>query len=214
MLTIAADTLPQSALSYLAFRVACLDTLERVCLARQIDDDGTGCYGFLTEVPFLKAVPPHVQLDLLAETWHKHCANVPMEADMVDESVIYAACETAAATIENDPSTLSRYLENGPLNVDLHEEISDVSLLAVELRTLHLGLFGEAEFLVISQFEDLPPETARRMKIEHGIDPIRLRPMFEVLGFWTMSANFLHNLDGLLTPREIVRTANVLGRKQ
>ena len=37
--------------------------------------------------------------------------------------------------------------------------------------------------------------------------------MFEVLGLWTMSTDFLGNLDGMLNEREIIRTVTELGRK-
>jgi hypothetical protein len=66
MLAIQTDTLPQTGLSYFAFRVAFQETLERICLAQQIGNYTADCFGFLTEVPFLRAVPPHVHLELLA----------------------------------------------------------------------------------------------------------------------------------------------------
>ena len=89
MLAICTDTLPQTCLSYLAFRLSFLETLERIAMARQIGDDELDCFGYLTEVPFLRSVPPHVQLDLLAETWSKHVACERIDADLVDEAVIY-----------------------------------------------------------------------------------------------------------------------------
>jgi hypothetical protein len=55
-------------------------------------------------VPFLMGVPPHVQLDLLADTWSKHTSKDKHEASLIDESVIYAAGETAARIAEEDPT--------------------------------------------------------------------------------------------------------------
>ena len=111
------------------------------------------CFGFLTEVPFLRAVPPHVQLDLLAETWCKHASTEKFVANLVDESVIYAACETSARIVEQEPHVITRYLAGGPQQVSPKAD----SLLAGELRALHLNLASDGDFLMISQFEDMPP---------------------------------------------------------
>ena len=207
VLTIAADILPQTGLTYLAFRLAFQETLERIILARQLDEDEAECFGFLTEVPFLRGVPAHVQLDLLAETWSKHSADRSFDATLVDEAVVYAACETAARIVEEDSEVVDRFLKGGPREVDLLPE----SLLASELRALHLRLSNEGDFLMISQFEDIEPDESRRLKQEFGIDESRLESMFDVLGRWAMSPQYLGNLMGLLSKEEIVRSALELG---
>jgi len=209
MLQISTDTLPQSCLSYVAFRVAFKETLERISLAHQIDDDGAGGFGYLTEVPFLAAVAPHVQLDLLAETWAKHVCEIQIPATLVDEGVVYAACETAANIVEQDTEMFIQHLAGGPLDVSLEAD----HFLSSELRSLHLNLSNDGDFLLISQFEDMDPEQARLRKRELDLDESTFEPMFEVLGLWTMSAEFLNNLDGLLSEREIIRTVTELGRK-
>jgi len=209
MLQISTDILPQTYLSYVAFRVAFLETLERISLSHQMGEDGIGGFGFLTEVPFLKDVAPHVQLDLLAETWAKHVSSEPFNATLVDESVVYAACETAARVVEEQPGEFLRLIRGGPLKVDLETDRS----LADELRNLHLSLPSEGDFLLISQFEDLPPDLAEERKREFGLEDDKLQPMFEVLGLWTMSADFLNYLDGLLASREIVRAVREIGRR-
>ena len=117
MLAIQTDTLPQTGLSYFAFRIAFQETLERICLAQQVGNYTAECFGFLTEVPFLRAVPPHVQLDLLGETWCKHASKEKFVANLVDESVIYSACETSARIVEQEPHVIARYLHGGPQQV-------------------------------------------------------------------------------------------------
>jgi len=207
MLNICTDTLPQTCLSYLAFRVSFFETIERIALARQMDEDTADCFGFLTEVPFLRGVPPHVQLDLLAETWHKHVAAERFDATLVDESIVYASCETAARLVEEDKETYLSFLDGGPLDVEMAPD----EYLASELRNLHLNLSNEGDFLLISQFEDMLPDEAREMKAKFGLKQGRLEPMFDVLGRWSMTADFLMNLTGLLTKREIVDSAWKLG---
>lgn len=203
MLNIANENLPQSCLCYLAFRIAFQETLERITLAEQINDDQFSSYGFLTEVPFLQAVPPHVQLDLLSETWSKHLSMETFEATLVDESVIYAACETAAMVTERDPSAVRRYINSGPLDVQVMAD----NFLSSELRELHLNLGNDGDFLMISQFEDMPPREASYMKQKFGLDEERLEVMFDVLGRWNLSSGFLKNLEHLLTDKEISRVA-------
>jgi hypothetical protein len=207
MLAIQTDTLPQTGLCYFAFRVAFQETLERICLAQQIGNYTADAFGFLTEVPFLRAVPPHVQLDLLAETWRKHVAAEKFDATLVDESVIYAVCETSARIVEQEPHVVNRYLAGGPQPVTLKID----QLLSSELRALHLNLASDGDFLMISQFEDMPPEEAADAKRQFGFEDDRFEVMLDVLGRWSMSVAFLSNLCGLMTKEEIVRTALELG---
>ncbi|MEM9702902.1 MAG: hypothetical protein AAF907_10725, partial [Planctomycetota bacterium] len=157
MLQIADTKLPHTVLCYVAFRAAFHDTLERIAVHDRHDGDPHARFGFLTEVPFLRCVPAHIQLDLLAATWSRHAAHDPHEADLVDEAVLYAACETAGRLCAEEPATVARYLAGGPIDVTLAVD----GLLADELRALHLGLAGEGDFLTISQFEDCPPAESR-----------------------------------------------------
>lgn len=207
MLTICTDILPQSCLSYLAFRIALHETLERMALAQQIGDRDASPFGYLTEVPFLRCVPPHVQIDLLLETWEKHLADEELEATLVDESVIYAACETAARVVEDEPEAVRRFLERGPLQIDAAIDRH----LASELRNLHLRLSNDGDFLLISQFEDMPPDEARRLKKKFRLDEGRLEAMFEVLQYWYVSADLVPRMSGLITEDELPRVLTILG---
>lgn len=207
MLTISNDVLPQSSLCYLAFRVAFRETLERIALADQVGCDPHEAFGFLTEVPFLRAVPPHVQIDLLAATWAKHVANESVAADLVDEAVLYAVCETSARVVESEPDMVEEYLAGGPLDVIPAIDES----LAGALRGLHLNLASEGDFLLVSQFEDLEPDEAGRLKAKFGMTEEKIEPLFDVLGRWYLSPEFLGNLSGLLTGREVLKTVRILG---
>ena len=98
-------------------------------------------------------------------------------------------------------------MKNGPLDVELAIDHH----LSSELRSLHLSLSNEGDFLLISQFEDMIPTEAIRLKRKFGLEEERIEPMFDVLSHWRVSADFLNNLTGLLTGREIIRTVTVLG---
>ncbi len=202
MLTIATEKLPQSCLSYVAFRVAFRETLERITLASQVGEPVDGGFGYLIEVPFLQAVPPHVQLDLLAATWQRHIAEEDFTASLLDESVLYAVCEASAGIVDSQPEMVRQYLAGGPQAI----EIGVDHQLAAELRALHQEASREGAFLLISQFQDMPPEEARPLKAEWGLKEERLEVMFEALGRWRVSPEFLSNLAGLLTAEEIGRT--------
>lgn len=207
MLTIAADTLPRTDLSYLAFRISFQETLERIMLTQQMGSGEVDGFGYLTEVPFLQAVPPHVQLDALANTWSKHVSPQTLAADLVDESVVYAVCETAAQVVETEPEEVPRYLMGGPREINVEFDHP----LASQLRSLHLDLSNEGDFLMVSQFEDMRPDESRWMKRKFNLDPAKQDAMFELLGRWSMSPRFARNLDALLTPQEISRAVELLG---
>lgn len=206
MLNIAQQLLPNNTLSYLAFRIACLDTLERIVLARQFGPDAAEGFGYLTDVPFLRAVPPQVQLDLLSETWQKHTLRERLDADLVDESVLYAVCETAARIAEQEPRQFAGWAKVGPRRLSLPSAVG----LPDKLRHVHLVLPNEGDFLLISQFEDLPPFEALSLKAEFGFEPRKGESMFEALGRWHVSAGFAGRLDGLLTDREIAQAVVVV----
>ena len=206
MLTITHELLPNNTLSYLAFRVACLDTLERIVLAGQFGPEAAEGFGYLTEVPFLRAVPPQVQLDLLSETWHKHTRRERLDADLVDESVLFAVCETAARVAEQEPQQFRVLARSGPRRISLPSKTS----LPGKLRHVHLALPNEGDFLLISQFEDLPTFEALSLKAEFGLEPRKCEPMFEVLGRWQVASGFAGRLTGLLTDREIAQAVAVV----
>lgn len=205
MLSVSGDHLPSSALVYLAFRVSFQETLERIVLSRQVDD-GNEVFGYLTEVPFLQGVAPHVQLDLLGDTWQRHCDRTKNEATLVDESVIYAVCETAARVTEEDANIITHSLITGPRQVSIQVD----SFLPGELRNLHLSLANEGDFLLVSQFEDMNPDEARVLKQQFQLDSDRTDVLYEALSRWHIRADLAQRLDGLLTEREFARMSCVM----
>lgn len=206
MLLINHEPLPNTGLAYLAFRISFQDTLERIVLARQMGTVPDG-FGYLTEVPFLQTLPPHVQLDLLADTWSKHWSSQRQQGSLLDESVIYAVCETAARIADEEPSIIAHSLFTGPQPV----KVSVDSALPSEFRNLHLRLANEGDFLLISQFEDIPPDEAEDLKQQYRLDPARIDEMFDALGRWAVAPNFAQRLDGLATDKELVRASFVIG---
>ena len=205
MLKICHTPLPQSLLSYVAFRVAFRETFERLSL-HKFQGDASDAYGYLGEVPFLREVPAQVQLDLLAATWHKHLSRDVHPADLVDESVIYAVCEAAARLVETDPEVFANHMRGGPLDLAVPVD----AYLSRELRLLYLELPNDGDFLLISQFLDLEPDESNQQKLEMGVDPKRLNTMFDVLGRWHVSPQFLLRLKGLLTDAELGKVASIL----
>ena len=147
-----------------------------------------------------------MQLDLLSETWHKHSRCERIVGDLLDESVIFGVCETAASAAERDVTQLRQWIQSGPRRMS----VSSKPDLAVKLRRLHLSLPNEGDFLLISQFEDLPPFEALGLKAEFGLEPSQCEPLFEVLGRWHVTPGFAGRLTGLLTDREVVQAAAVV----
>lgn len=207
MLKICEDSLPQSLLSYVAFRVAFRETFERFALWKQFEKTAGEPYGYLCEVPFLKDVAPQIQLDLLAITWCKHLRPETAQADLIDESVIYAACEAAAQLVEKEPALFAGYLRGGPFDVGIPVD----HFLATELRNLYLNLSNEGDFLLISQFLDIDPDEASPLKEKMGLQESAVEVMYDALSRWHVSPLFLESLRGLLTETEIARVASLLG---
>jgi hypothetical protein len=207
MLTICADTLPPNTLTYLAFRLSCLETFRLLEEELQHSQAVPERLGYLTEVPFLQEVAPRVQLSLLGETWNRHMSNEAYHADLVDESVVYAVCEFAAALIEKAPERVREYLGSGPLAAQVVPD----HFLATELRALHLQLSNEGDFLLISQLQDLPPDEAAEFKHQFHLNDAYLQPMFDVLGRWYVSPHLREELQGLLTDEELDAHLPTLG---
>lgn len=208
MLTICTDILPQNALSYLAFRLACVETLKFCEFSRHLPGEFREPFGFLTEVPFLREVAPQVQIALLAETWRKHISPDAHKANLVDEAAVYAVCETGARLVENLPEIVGPYIESGPLEARFPVD----HFLASELRSLHLQLSNEGDFLLISQLQDLPPDEADEFKEQFHLNDAYLAPMFDVLGLWNIDVKkTVSKLEGLLTDRELQDLPQVLG---
>lgn len=206
MLRIESQTLPDVDLAYVALRLAFFETLERITLAGQLGVAGEGAYGFLAEVPFLRNVAPQVQLDLLLDCWRKLRSREAHPASLVDEAVLYAACETAARIVETDDELLTHFLTSGPRPVSTQWN----GTLADELRFLHLSLPNEGEFLLISQFQDVPPDEGARLKAKFGINQPACEDLFSVLGRWHVSPEFRDNSIGLLSRAESELACGVL----
>jgi hypothetical protein len=66
--------LSRSDLAYLAFRIACQETLSDIELCLDLEEEPDPPVGYLVEVPFLEQVPPPVQIDFLADTRAKRGA--------------------------------------------------------------------------------------------------------------------------------------------
>ena len=207
MLTVCDTHVPNTDIAYIAFRVAFFETLERIVLADQVGLTGERCFGYLTEVPFLRPVPPQVQLDYLLETWGRYVDHDRHQATLADESVIYAVCETAARIVSVDSQTARRYVRNGTREV--HHDFDP--RLAETIQAFHLNLPNEGDFLLISQFQDMAPDDANTLKQKFGMSLSACEVMFEMLSRWHISSEFGKNSAGLLTSGELARTLVTLG---
>ncbi len=198
MLSIDHQTVPLSETLYIAFRLAFLETLERIALAEQIGV-GDRSFGYLTQVPFLRNTRPAVQLDELLVTWSRHQACEIHESTLVDQSVLYAACETAVQVVRTDPMSARRILNSGPVpcRVDVNGALAD------RLQQAHLSCTRKGDFLLLSQFQDIPPAEAATLKREYGIDDETTECMFELLSRYRVSPLMAERARGLLTPNEI-----------
>lgn len=206
MLIICADTVPQTKLSYLAFRLAAFETFKLIEFAQQSGQEFRDPYGFLTEVPFLREVAPQVQISLLAQTWAKLNSPFREHATLVDESVLYAVCETAARMLEQIPELFHSFTETGPVKFLTLPDKTTVH----ELRAIHLDLANEGDFLLVSQFLDLDPVEASNYKKQFRMSEQYLEPLFDVLGQWQIPADTATRLHGLFHEDELAELMPIL----
>ncbi|MBT5018887.1 hypothetical protein OAF98_05445 [Planctomicrobium sp.] len=199
MIKFADKYLPYSERVYIAFRIAFLETQERLVLAEQLDLGSHRAFGFLTHVPFLKSVPAQVQLDLLLDVWDKHLSKEDYSSNYLDEAIVYAACETAAHLMKSEPEHAQRLISCGPLQSSF--ELSGKS--ATQFQELHLDFAGEGHYLLLSQCQDLSPEESSEFKNKYGVITGKSDCLFDALSRWHVASGFEDRACGLLTDEEV-----------
>lgn len=205
MIQFSAKPLPYTERVYLAFRIAFLETMERLALAEHLELENHRAFGFLTQVPFLKSVPAQVQLDLLSELWDRHLDRNSYSANYLDEALVYAMCETASSVIRQDPRQAEQIAQNGPLPC----AVVINSRLADQFQQLHLDFAGEGHYLLVSQYQDLPPQEAEKFKQQSGIVAGKCDSLFEALSRWRVRPGFEERACGLLTAAELLQLSNL-----
>lgn len=208
MLTCYGDTvrLPQNDLAYAAFRLAIQDAITDLDIQDDHDDELDPPVGYLTVVPYLKQVPLPVQVDLLAETWARHFKPDLIEASLLDAAIVYAACQTADWIIHDMPQVALGWLRDGPRKVPPRI----TKRASHRLEDLYDEFWDDQDFLLIEEFQDLPPEHARHAKERLDIPEEYVEPMYAALERWNVSPNVAANLVGLLTDAEIAEVLPLL----
>ncbi len=101
-----------------AFRAAfvtTLDSLLRYAL------DPSAAYerpvGIFDCFPMLNAVAPQIQLECVLRTWSRRNRELPESADVLDDCVLHAACESLARISTDKNTTLLNVALNGPRKI-------------------------------------------------------------------------------------------------
>ena len=198
--------LPQSNLVYLGFRIAVQETLSDIELSLELEEEPDPPVGYLTEVPFLEQVPLPVQVDLLGNVWARQRRAEWIEASLLDAAIIYAAFKTARRVINDEPEVASAMLRSGPRRVNPRI----LSRAPCRLYNAFEQFWDDRDFLLIEEFQDLPPDHAQRLKRLLRLPEEVLKPMYEALERWRVSAELGANLEGLLSKEEIQETLPLL----
>lgn len=191
--------LPQNNLVYLAFRLALQETLSDIELQLDLEEDPDPPVGYLTEVPFLEQVPLPVQVDLLADAWARQRTPDLIEASLLDAAVVYAACMTAGRIIDDMPKVAGAMLRSGPRDLDFRI----LRRASHRLEETFERFWDDHDFLLIQEWQDLPPDRAKRIKELLRLPDEVLEPMFEALQRWRVSPDVGDKLKGLMTEAEI-----------
>jgi len=198
--------LPNNDLTYLAFRLAVQETLSDLELSHDLDEELDPPAGFLTVVPFLEQVPIPVQIDLLAATWAQQSQPRLIRASLLDAAVLYAVCTTASRFATDSPELVIPFLKAGPRNPSpraIRKALRKVDDLFEEF-------WDDQDFLMISDFQDVPPDQARQLKLQLGLSDEYLQPLYDALGRGRVSGDVSVNLQGLLTDEEIQDAVTLL----
>ena len=198
--------LPQNDLAYLAFRLALQDTVSDIELHLDLAEEPDPPVGYLTEVPFLEQVPLPVQVDLLADAWARHHKPELTEASLLDAAVVYAACMTAGRIIDDMPDVAVVMLRDGPRKVDPRI----IRRASIRLDEMFEGFWDDRDFLLIDEWQDLPPDHARRIKDLMRLPDEVIEPMYEALQRWRVSPEVSGRLEGLMTEAEIAEALPLL----
>ena len=192
--------LPQNDLIYVAFRLCFFDVFSELEMQQDVEFDDEWNSGFLTQVPFFDAVPPFVQLDLLAEVWAKHHSTELIPAKLLDAAVLWSIFDDAGRIgLEIWEGDLSTVLEDGPRQVDV---IMDETL-AEQWQEIFDVFWDDVDFLSLSNMLDTPPEKAEMIRSLLMIPEEWVDEMFDVLSRIRASPSITENLRGLMTDQEI-----------
>ncbi len=196
--------LPQSELVYTAFRLCFFDVASDVDMQRQPwgsdDEDPDDLIGFLAwKVPFFQAVPPIIQLDLLAALWRKHSDDKLHEIYLAEAAVLYAIL-TDAGRIATEiwDYALPDFLTDGPLKIaaDVSSDIEQV--LAEQFDEF----WDDEDFLLIEMSQDGVPFQRTPAGALLGLPDEWVDEMYEILGRAKPRPTMLDDLAGLLTEEE------------
>lgn len=201
--------LPRGDLTYAAFRVAAVATLDELeWLNDDRDEDltpGEG-FGFLAQVPLLESIDPIIQLDLLGEVWARQRPREPVEATLLDAAVVYAACQETEDLLRDEARLVRLYLREGPKSVRVKFNVDT----AERFEALFDSFWDDLDFLTLGEWLDLPGDRAELLKRHMRMADDA--PLFQALERGTVSEAFGRNLRGLLTSSEI-EGALALGRR-
>ena len=197
--------LPQGDLTYLAFRLAVLDTSEEILICKESGEEPDTAAGFMVYVPILAEVPAAVQIDLLAEVWKRQRASDLTEANLLDAAVVYAVCEDAARIVRDEPEVAKLYLKEGPRKIKTRL----TRRTAERLEQLFDNFWDDVDFLTLSDWQDMDAEHAAALKQLFRFPDDQ--PIYDALSRGQVSPRLASNLEGLLTQEEIEEVVGVLG---
>lgn len=210
MLTCYAHTcrLPRGDLTYMAFRLSLLDTVEEILMYQDLKEAPDETAGFLLHVPILEGVPLEIQIDLLAEVWARQHQRKLIEANLLDAAIVYAVCEEAARIVHDEAELAEAYLRGGPRK----PKVKLGKRLAERFESLFDDFWDDIDFLSLSDWQDLDADHVAALKqvLRFPDD----QPIYDALERGRVSSELESNLRGLLTPSEIREVVGLLGIRQ
>ncbi|MCA9050898.1 MAG: hypothetical protein KDA89_19305 [Planctomycetaceae bacterium] len=186
---------------YLAFRAACLHTIETLHAEFSASYDAARPPGFLEQIPIVSGCASQVQLAVLCATWRRvraaHEGN--LDLSLLQQCVLFCALEQLARAVDDgQPSLLQKIMHDGPLNVDLPDRF----VLTPALRAIQVTWPFSIDVATVHENAELLSFHVQRSG-RMGVQQRRLiSQLLELVGQWKVSDQILSNAAGLLNARE------------
>jgi hypothetical protein len=183
---------------YIAFRVAFLRVFDILLDEFIATAPMAGRQGYLDRIPMLSGTAPHVQIELLFQTWNTLRTTEFPALTVEDQIICYAGTtELAETSSDNDQRTIRR-AARGPVQID----IGNPMWLASHVRSFQVTLPFAPQAAALQMEPGIAADDLTNIREAGGVDSPTLNRLMNALSRWTVNSSLYLNAEGLLTDTE------------
>lgn len=184
---------------YIAFRVAFLRVFDSLLDEFIATAPMAGRQGFLHHIPMLSGTAPHVQIELLLQTWDSLRTTQPLALTVEDQVICYAVTTELAETSSDENQRMIRRAARGPVQI----EIGNPMWLASHVRSFQVMLPFAPQAAALQMEPGIATDDLTNIRAAGGVDSPTLDRLMNALSRWTVDSSLYLNAEGLLTETEI-----------